>query len=420
MSAREIPRVHTVKEEEPSMNEYYLMQHVSRHLHTLIRRYSHSWEMTDTFCARADLQDGGLGSLLVEYFSDPESVQDISPDLPVFLSVNNQAVYACIPVKEARFLLGPVFFSTPAAIRRHKTVPVTGNTFQALIPVCHFQDFIADVLLIANLFRSEIISEESVLAANCINPQIADTLEQVHVEHTFQNRESGRLHNPYDQEIREFTSIEKGNLTELKNSLSEDYPGEVGRLAQTPLRHIKNRGIVVLTLACRAAIRGGILPEEAFSLSDTYIQKIEECTDVPTVLHLFHSAEYRYAQMVRDRSLKDVEEKRSSRYTEDCKTYIFSHLHEKLRVCDIARELNINANYLSELFHSLEGITITDYIQREKIKLTQNLLIYSKYTYSEIAAYLGYSSQSHLGRRFKQHTGITMCQYRSQYGKKQF
>ena len=80
----------------------------------------------------------------------------------------------------------------------------------------------------------------------------------------------------------------------------------------------------------------------------------------------------------------------------------------------------LNANYLSEIFRQHEGLTITDFILREKVGLTKNLLSYSPYSYSEIAAYLGFSSQSHLGKTFKKHTGMTLKQYRDQYGVREF
>lgn len=402
------------------MNHHYLIQHISRHLHTLVRRYSPDWELLEAFCARADLQDDGLGFLLESWFSSIESLHSSSSRIPAFLCVNKQAVYACILTAENIFVLGPVLFSAPVAILHHETTAAFGTAFVNQIPVCDFSDFMADVLLITNLFRTECIDKNDILQANCINPQFHQDLEFKHTTHTFANHETGKLHNPYDQEIREFTSIEKGDIEGLRNSLSEDYPGEVGKLARTPLRQMKNRGIAVITLASRAAMKGGILPEEAYSLSDVYIQEIENCNDIPAVLHLFHSAEYRYAQMVHDHNAEIQNEKQSNIYTERCKTYIFSHLHETIHVQAIADQLNLNANYVSEIFHKYEGITITEYIHREKIKLAQNLLIYSRYSYSEIAAYLGYSSQSHLGRQFKKYTGMTMGQYRNKYGTKYF
>ena len=86
----------------------------------------------------------------------------------------------------------------------------------------------------------------------------------------------------------------------------------------------------------------------------------------------------------------------------------------------MAEALNLNANYLSELFHKYEGISITSYIQNQKINAVKNLLTYSQYSYIEIATYLGYSSQSHLGKIFKEKTGYTLRQYRNQCSKKEF
>lgn len=400
------------------MNLHYLMEYISRRLHTLVRRYTMSWELLGIFCARTDFQDDHLGEWIKNWFSSRQSSNSLPRNIPAFLSLNQQAVYASVPAGSEIFLVGPVSFSSPVKIQRQDTLPPFDRAFQVLIPVCDLHEFLSDILLITNLFRAESIDEETLLLENCIDPQIRHELEIRYMEYTFENQEIGRLHNPHDQELREFSSIAKGDIEGLKSSLSEDYPGEVGRLAKTPLRQMKNRGIVVVALACRAAIKGGILPEVAYSLSDSYIQKIEDCDDIPTILHLFHSAEYRYAQMVHDHNEKKTLQKmpRPNTYTEKCKTYIFSHLHEKIHVQNIAKELNLNANYLSELFRRYEGMTITEYIHCQKIKLAQNLLTYSGYTYSEIASYLGYSSQSHLGRHFKQYTGITMCQYRNEYG----
>ena len=82
---------------------------------------------------------------------------------------------------------------------------------------------------------------------------------------------------------------------------------------------------------------------------------------------------------------------------------------------EISEKLALNTNYLSTLFKRCEGITITEYILRQKLYLVRNLLIYSEYTYLEITNYLGFPSQSHLGKKFKEETGMTLRQYRTRY-----
>ena len=91
-------------------------------------------------------------------------------------------------------------------------------------------------------------------------------------------------------------------------------------------------------------------------------------------------------------------------WVEQSKDYIFKHLHEKIRIQDIAEYLHLNANYLSELFRQCENVTLTDFILQEKVKLTRNLLACSPYSYIEIATYLGFSSQNHAEMLYKYKT----------------
>lgn len=77
----------------------------------------------------------------------------------------------------------------------------------------------------------------------------------------------------------------------------------------------------------------------------------------------------------------------------------------------------VNTSYLSDLFHKIEGITIQQYIRKEKIRLAENMLRYSDYEVKEIANYLSFCSQSYFGNIFRQQTGMTPARYRKKYGK---
>ena len=112
---------------------------------------------------------------------------------------------------------------------------------------------------------------------------------------------------------------------------------------------------------------------------------------------------------------KGILKKQKNPRINKCKDFIFSHLHDRITLEDLAAEADCNPNYLSQLFKECEGISISGYILQEKINRAKNLLIYSDYSYIEIATYLGFSSQSH----FKKHTGYTLRQYREIYGRKE-
>jgi AraC-like DNA-binding protein len=78
----------------------------------------------------------------------------------------------------------------------------------------------------------------------------------------------------------------------------------------------------------------------------------------------------------------------------------------------IARKLNYEYNYLSNLFSEVEGTTIEKYFISLKIEKVKELLVYDQLSLSEIAYTLGYSSVAHLSSQFKKVTGLTPSFYK--------
>lgn len=239
----------------------------------------------------------------------------------------------------------------------------------------------------------------------------------------FTAQEQTLHHNSYDQEVREQLAIELGDAEMLKEAVNETKTGQVGIVAKDdPLRNHKDIGIVVITLACRSAMRSGVLPEIAYTLSDNYINKIEKINSVPEVIAFYRAAEFHYCSVVHDMITQtdSNEEHQYSLHISRCKKYIFAHLHGRITVSEIASALRLNTAYLSNIFSKYEGITISRYIIKQKIKLIKNMLVYSPYTLSQIAFYFGFVSQSHLGAEFRKEVGCTPGQYRRKYGNKDF
>lgn len=73
----------------------------------------------------------------------------------------------------------------------------------------------------------------------------------------------------------------------------------------------------------------------------------------------------------------------------------------------LSEELNCEYSYLSNLFSSVVGITLEQYIIRQKIERVKEFLFYDELSLSEIANLLGYSSVAHLSGQFKKVTGLT-------------
>lgn len=251
------------------------------------------------------------------------------------------------------------------------------------------------------------------------SPNIADSEYNVRrkaSEILFRNQENEQLHNPYAEEQLLLDSIANGDIDTLETFWTHNYGNSYGTLAQDPLRNLKNLGIVVVALTSRAAIRGGIQPEVAFSICDSYILELENCVERSRIAPLIHSAELHFATIVKEFKAQEQDDSvRIAAHIEKCKDYIFSHMHGKLTVQEVADALYLNSNYLSKIFKKQEGQTLLQYILEAKLKMARNMLIYSPYSYSAIANYLGFSSQSHLGTHFKRMTGLTLSEYRMKY-----
>ena len=397
------------------MNDRYLLQYVSKQLKTIIRQYTLEGKITEKFTYCDQMKDE-FGEMEIYNLFIYKKNRPVSP---VLLSSGYQLTYAFIPTKSYDCIVGPVrIYQQNLNIKTAEKGEDTEKTDVSL-PVD--QSFLEDqILLIYNLYRDHPVDRGILYIEERQNVASANKVKKYFSELMFQNRENEKRHNPYDQEMRVVLSIEHGDIEGLKRSIAEDYKGEIGTLAKDRMRQVKNLALVILTLASRAAIRGGAVPEMAYSLFDSYSIQIEESQKRDEVIGLFRAAEFEYAYMVRElRSKKEtMPYPVGNPHIIKCKDYVSAHLNEKISIGSIAEELQLNASYLSGLFKKCENMSLTEYIRGEKIRQAESFLMYSKYSYSEIAAYLGFSSQSHLGRYFKKEVNMTMKQFRAAYGVK--
>lgn len=77
----------------------------------------------------------------------------------------------------------------------------------------------------------------------------------------------------------------------------------------------------------------------------------------------------------------------------------------------VASGTNYNYAYLSKLYSDHEGRTIESTLIEMKIERVKELLSFKRYTLSEIAWKLKYSSVQYLSNQFKKVTGLTVTEY---------
>ncbi|URZ18014.1 helix-turn-helix domain-containing protein [Clostridium felsineum] len=221
------------------------------------------------------------------------------------------------------------------------------------------------------------------------------------------NNLSSRKHHSFTYERNIFKNIEEGNVKKLLEYIDIPPEGDYGLLADNYLRNEKNLVICSITLATRSAIAGGLSSELAYSLSDSYIQRVEQLNDINTLLNLKNSMFIDFSKKVY--TIKQLKYPKPIVF---CKYYISNHIYDNISLKLLSTKANLSPKYLSELFSKNVGMTLTDYIHQEKIKEAKFLLTSTNYNILDISNLLNFHDQSHFTRIFKKFTGITPKHYR--------
>lgn len=342
------------------------------------------------------------------FFTDEIFFNDVlerRPEASIDIFWEDDVYYARVRRKgiQGWILAGPVQTVVGAApalkiAQKHK---IEAASYR--LPYCELKTFLEAMKLL--LYEE---TGEKVCLSELYTKQQPEPEQQKFFEKKRWMEKGGHLHNPYQHEQKKLRSIRAGNLKLLEECQNEVWPGEIGQLADNPLRQEKNLSIVVISIACRAAIDGGVAPQKAFSMSDVFISNIERMTQVLPIQAAVVEYEREFARAV-EQVKHDSEH---NRYVERAKEYVAEHIDESIRVVQIGEALGINENYLTGLFHKYEGITLQHYIRKEKVRQAKELLLYSSYSCSEIAALLCFSTQSHFSSAFKREVGMTPAKYR--------
>lgn len=326
--------------------------------------------------------------------------------------------FSSISFQGKYYIIGPVNVDYTvksvknAAVGVHLANMVKTNQKCIRVSYCPFTEFCREVLLLYNILNNSDLSYSEMVDSNSQVEEIQGKLQKELNQIYFDFQESGKLHHPYDYETRQMNTIRDGDEEGLRKSLNISFEGEYGTLAKDPLRSMKNLAISGITLAARAAISGGVLSEEAFSISDSAILQVEAAGSIMQAKGILQQTQIVYARLVKERR-NSVQ---NNHIVEGAKTIVYKKMHEKIVIKDVAEQLSVTPEYLSTLFKKVEGISLNDYIVKTKVGIAENLLIYSNYSIEDIGYYLGFCSQSHFGKNFKKWKGVTPKKYRDQFG----
>lgn len=175
--------------------------------------------------------------------------------------------------------------------------------------------------------------------------------------------------------------------------------------SEDALRQSKTSIIVFTSIVCRAAIEGGLFPDESYSLGDSYIQSAHTSGELKA------SSRMMYDDFIH-RVHKCRTNPKLSRQIQQCVDYIEMHLDQKILASDLAKQVSHTEYYLTYKFKAETGLSVTDYTKFAKTERVKVLLKSTDRTVQEIAEQLGFDTRNYFSRVFQQVTGKTPVEYR--------
>ncbi|MCD8301181.1 MAG: helix-turn-helix domain-containing protein [Clostridiales bacterium] len=143
------------------------------------------------------------------------------------------------------------------------------------------------------------------------------------------------------------------------------------------------------------------------NLSNSNVQQIERFTSVEQAMVIMREFIRSYCRLIRGLAMTGY-----SPLVQKALNCIFTDLSADLSLSSLAAILNVNASYLSTLFKKEIGSSLTEYVNRSRIRHAQHLLLETNLPIKIIAQQCGIKDVYYFGRLFKKITGTSPKAYR--------
>lgn len=193
---------------------------------------------------------------------------------------------------------------------------------------------------------------------------------------------------------------------EHAGSVSTGVPVE----GKDPLQKARFSCVTFTALCTRAAIEGGLTPEQAYTVGDSYLQQIEDGQTITDILAINHTM---YEDFI-TRVHKCRTNPKISPQLQSCCDYIEMHIEEPIELEALAQRTGYTEYYLSRCFKREIGVSINNYIKGARIERAKMLLTSTDEPIRNIAERLQFCSSGYFAEVFQQVAGVKPQEWRKQ------
>ncbi|WP_349671840.1 AraC family transcriptional regulator [Lacrimispora sp.] len=142
------------------------------------------------------------------------------------------------------------------------------------------------------------------------------------------------------------------------------------------------------------------------------INLIHELNDMRTLADLM---EFIRKMLVSVSNQYKNSDSKENNYCEQAKKYLDENYMIDMNITDVADNLDISYSYLSRIFRSRTGFTLTDYLNGVRINKSKDYLSNTSLTLGEISEKVGYNNVQSYQRFFKKYINLTPGDFRKLY-----
>lgn len=206
--------------------------------------------------------------------------------------------------------------------------------------------------------------------------------------------------------------VSQGQTEKADAVLSSLIPNHLGQLSINYLSYLKLQMVSLNTLLRKAGEVNEVDIKHLARLSSMYIQKLEEAATPDSCIALMHEMVHKYCLAIHNYSLKEY-----SKLIQDVMKLTDSDPAEDLSLRNLAKQLNVNPSYLSNLFRKETGKTLTEYVNQKRIQHAIFLLNTTTLQIQTIAQYCGINDVNYFIKLFKKYVHKSPTSYRKEIHK---
>lgn len=218
---------------------------------------------------------------------------------------------------------------------------------------------------------------------------------------------SKMIEDRYKAENEMLMYISQGNEAKAQISFHKFLQFHIVPRFKDPIRNIKYLTIVLNTLCRKAVETGSVHPIHIDDTSREFAIRIEAISSLKDASKLQKAMIRKYCMLVTNHSVEGY-----SPLIQRVINYIDLNLSEPLSLRQLSELFSINSSYLSTVFKKEMGMTITSYINKQKVRYAITLLNKTDSQIQNIASQVGIHDVNYFIKVFKKIIGMTPKEYR--------